>query len=148
MVEPGSRPWESRQWRWIAAGLALAGPSGCAWVPQSRLEECHQYSQTLQAENDRLKDSTLSLRSQNRNLNQRAVEDARRLRVQEDEVERLSQSVTAYQQDRDQLAAAYERLKGEIRSTATASTSVSGSSRPPSEVATAPSAGAGPIGGP
>jgi chemotaxis protein MotB len=93
-------------------GLALAG---CSFVPKSRLDECHRLSQTLQVENNRLRDTSISLRSQNQDLNQRAVEDARRLRVQEEEIQRLVQSVSAYQEDREQLAAAFDRIKSQIR---------------------------------
>jgi chemotaxis protein MotB len=102
---------------WIALGIALCGPglAGCSFVPKSRLDECHHLSQTLQAENNRLRDTAISLRSQNQDLNQRAVEDARRLRVQEEEIQRLVQSVSAYQEDRDQLAAAFDRIKSQIR---------------------------------
>jgi chemotaxis protein MotB len=98
-------------------GLCALGVSGCSLVEKSRLDDCHRLSQTLQAENTRLKDQTVSLRSQNQDLNERAVADARRLRLQEEEIERLAQSVTAYQQDREQLAAAFERMKSQIRST-------------------------------
>jgi chemotaxis protein MotB len=87
-------------------------------VPTSRLDECHRLSQRLQAENNRLKDATVSLRSQNQDLNQRAVDDARRLRVQEEEIQRLVQSVTAYQDDRDKFTAAFERIKAQIRTSA------------------------------
>jgi chemotaxis protein MotB len=91
--------------------LALAG---CGLVPSSRLDDCHRLSQTLQAENSRLKDTTISLRSQNQDLNQRAEEDARRLRLQDEEIQRLVQSVSAYQEERDQLTSAFERIKRQI----------------------------------
>jgi chemotaxis protein MotB len=102
---------------WIAMGIGLCGLGlgGCIFVPKSRLDECHRLSQTLQAENNRLRDTSISLRSQNQDLNQRAVEDARRLRVQEEEIQRLVQSVSAYQEDREQLAAAFDRIKSQIR---------------------------------
>jgi chemotaxis protein MotB len=100
----------------MGAGLCGLVLAGCSFVPKSRLDECHRLSQTLQAENDRLKDTTISLRSQNQDLNQRAVDDARRHRVQEEEIQRLVQSVSAYQEDRDKLAAAFERIKSQIRS--------------------------------
>ena len=116
MVEPSWRPRAKRRWVAIgASGFAGLGLAGCSFVPKSRLDECHRLSQTLQAENDRLKDTTVSLRSQNQDLNQRAVDDARRLRVQEEEIQRLVQSVSAYQEDRDKLAAAFERIKSQIR---------------------------------
>jgi chemotaxis protein MotB len=99
----------------LAIALGSVAQSACSIIPSSRLDECRRLSQTLQAENSRLKDTAVSLRSQNQDLNQRAVEDARRLRVQEDEIQRLVQSVSAYQQDREQLAAAFERLKRQIQ---------------------------------
>jgi chemotaxis protein MotB len=99
----------------LGLGLVLCGLAGCSFVPQARLDDCHRLSQTLQAENARLKDTTVSLRSQNQDLNQRAVDDARRLRLQEEEIQRLAESVTAYQEERDQLAAAFERIKSQIR---------------------------------
>jgi len=120
----------------VTAGVGLCGLAlaGCNVVPSTRLEDCRRLSQTLQTENARLKDSTVSLRTQNQDLNQRALDEARRLRLQEEEIERLSQSVTAYQAERDQFAAAYERLKGEVRAsttaTATASTGRVGRSDP------------------
>src|SRR4051794_6222803 len=108
--------WWTRTPRILAAGgVGLWGLAGCSYVPKARLDECHRLSQTLQAENDRLKDTTISLRSQNQDLNQRAVDDARRHRVQEEEIQRLVQSVSAYQDDRDKLAVAFERIKSQIR---------------------------------
>jgi chemotaxis protein MotB len=117
MVEPSGCLRTTRLWIVARVALCALGLAGCSLVEKSRLDDCHRLSQTLQAENTRLKDQTISLRSQNQDLNQRAVADARRLRLQDEEIERLVQSVTAYQQDREQLAAAFERLKGQIRST-------------------------------
>jgi chemotaxis protein MotB len=118
MVEASrySQPGSSRVATFLAVWLGGLGLAGCSVVPKSRLDECHRLSQTLQAENNRLRDTTISLRSQNQDLNQRAVEDARRLRTQDEEIERLVQSVSAYQEDRDQLAAAFERIKSQVRS--------------------------------
>jgi chemotaxis protein MotB len=116
MVEPSWCHRAKRRYVAIGVGLCGLGLAGCSFVPTSRLDECHRLSQTLQAENNRLKDTTISLRSQNQDLNQRAVDDARRHRVQEEEIQRLVQSVSAYQGDRDKLAVAFERLKSQIRS--------------------------------
>jgi chemotaxis protein MotB len=120
MVEPscGSRP--TRLLVAIALGVGCGSLAGCSFVPRSRLDECHRLSQTLQAENDRLKDTTVTLRSQNQDLNQRAMDDGRRLRLQEEEVQRLVQSVSAYQQERDQLAAAFARIQSQVRTAAAA----------------------------
>src|SRR4051812_49652217 len=119
--------WRARTKRLLGAVAIVAasaggagGLPGCSFVPRSRLDECRRLSQTLQAEKDRLKDTAVSLRSQNQDLNQRAEDDARRIRLQEEEVQRLVQSVSAYQEEREQLAAAFERLKGQVRRTAPA----------------------------
>lgn len=89
--------------------------SGCSFVPKSKLEECHRVSQNLRADNNRLKDVALDLRSQNQDLSQRAVEDARRLSAQDEAVERLERSVAAYQSERDKMAAAFEAVKRQVR---------------------------------
>ena len=99
--------------------MAVACPSaGCSFVPTSRLDDCHKLSQTLQAENSRLKDLALKYRSQNRDLTQRAVDDADRLRKQDEAIARLEQSVQAYQDEREQMAAALERIKGQVQASA------------------------------
>jgi chemotaxis protein MotB len=117
MVEPS---WLWRVlWRLVLGGLGLGlglgGLAGCSLVPKSRLDDCRRLSQTLQSENARLKDVTLSLRSQNQDLTQRAVDDARQLKVQGEAVQRLERSVLAYQAERDQLAAAFERMKRDLQ---------------------------------
>ena len=115
MVEP---PWIGRA-ALLVVGMAAACPSaGCSFVPTSRLDDCHKLSQTLQTENSRLKDLTLKYRSQNRDLTQRAVDDADRLRKQDEAVARLEQSVQAYQDEREQMASALERIKGQIQASA------------------------------
>ena len=102
--------------RWLMVA-SCAGPlAGCAVVPKSRLDECHQLSRNLQAQNAQLKDKELGLRSQNQDLAQRAVDDALRLKLRDEEVERLTQSVHAYQQEREQLAAAVERIRRQFQS--------------------------------
>lgn len=115
MVEP---PWIGRA-ALLMVGIAAAFPSaGCSLVPTSRLDDCHKLSQTLQTENSRLKDLALKHRSQNRDLTQRAVDDADRLRKQDEAIARLEQSVQAYQDEREQMAAAFERIKGKIQAAA------------------------------
>ena len=58
--------------------------------------------------------SGLSLQSQNRDYADRAVNDLRRLTAREQAIERLEQSVQAYQDDRERLAAAYEQLTASL----------------------------------
>ena len=84
--------------------------AGCAVVPRSRMDECQKLTQSLRADNGRLKDRVLALQVQNRDYAERAVDDARRLAVQDEAIERLEHSVQAYQDDRTRLEAAYKQL--------------------------------------
>jgi chemotaxis protein MotB len=122
-----------RRWwaRWPLA-LAVAGPAaGCSLVPKSRLDECHQLSRNLQATNAQLKDTVLGLRSQNQDLAQRAVDDARRLRTRDEEVERLTESAHAYQKEREEMAAAVERMRRQFEAAGSSPSAVAdGSTRP------------------
>ena len=62
------------------AALAVAfGLAGCAMVPKSRLDDCAKVAQALRAENAQLKDTALSLRGENADLSQRAVDDGRKI---------------------------------------------------------------------
>jgi chemotaxis protein MotB len=119
MVEPndGTRR-QSRKIRAstaIGAVLAALQASGCSLIPKGKLDECHRVTQTLRAENSRLKDVALDLRAQNQDLSQRAVDDANRIAAQEEAVERMEKSVQAYQAEREQLAAALEVIKRQVR---------------------------------
>ena len=90
----------------LGAGLA----PGCAIVPRDRLEETRRLTESLRTENARLKDEVLGLKAQNQDLADRALDDLRRLTARDEAVERLRQSVQAYQDDRDRLDASYRRL--------------------------------------
>ncbi|WP_406695203.1 OmpA family protein [Singulisphaera sp. Ch08] len=114
MVEPS---WPLRATRLLAFGLAGL-LTGCSFVPRSRLEDCHKLSQTLEADKARLNDTLLSQRSQYSELLQRADDDARRLLTQDNEVKRLRGTVQAYQDERDQLAADYARVKNLLQASA------------------------------
>jgi chromosome segregation ATPase len=89
--------------------------SGCSMVPRTELADCAQRCRVLQAESGQLKDELLSLRSQNRDLSQRAVDDSKRLQTLEEANRRLEEHITGYQQDRDTIAAAYEKLQAQLR---------------------------------
>ena len=56
----------------------------------------------------------LALRSQNQDLSERAVDDARRLALLETANERLETSVQAYQDERMRLEAAYKELRASL----------------------------------
>jgi chemotaxis protein MotB len=111
MVEPSRR---TRLAFWLGLGWVVFLP-GCGLVPRARVDDCHKLTQTLRSENDRLKDTELSLRAQNQDLTQRAVDDARKLGLQEEALQRLERSVLSYQDERDKMALAFQRLKSEIQ---------------------------------
>jgi hypothetical protein len=92
--------------------------AGCSFVPQSRLDDCHLRSQALQSETARLKDEAFSLRNQNRDLTQRALDDAHRVRALEEANQRLERTVTAYQEERDKMVEAFDQLNRQIQAAA------------------------------
>lgn len=105
-------------WTWAILGLTAPWSlTGCAFVPKSQLEECHRVSRSLEVETARLKDSVLTLRGENRDLSQRAIDDAQRIASLEEANKGLEKSVVAYQQDRDRIAAGYNRLKSQLQET-------------------------------
>jgi len=107
-------------------GRAIARPlilgililnSGCGIVPRAQMDECQRIGQTLRSENARLKDRVLALRSQNQDYADRAVDDSRRLAIQDEAIERLEHSVQAYQDERARLEAAYKQLASSLDAT-------------------------------
>ena len=102
----------------LAAALALAGAllgPGCAFVPKSRFDEAQKLVQSLRSENAQLKDSTLTLKVQNQDLAQRAVDDAKAIRALEVANDQYERSIQGYQDEREQLQAAFRELKGQVR---------------------------------
>ena len=95
---------------WFVVVLVLTVISGCAIVPRSRMDECQKLTQSLRADNARLKDRLLAVQGQNRDYAERAVDDAHRLAIQDEAIERLEHSVQAYQDERTRLEAAYKQL--------------------------------------
>lgn len=110
MGEPVRRRWMVGVGVGVFALLAAGSLPGCALVPSGRLEESQKLAQSLRSENARLTDEVLVLKTQNRDYADRALDDLRRLTARDEAIERLEQSVRAYQDDRDRLAAAYRRL--------------------------------------
>jgi hypothetical protein len=109
----------------LAAGML----PGCAMVPRERLDESQRLAQSLRTENARLKDQVLGLQAQNQDYADRALDDLRRLTARDEAIERLEQSVQAYQDDRDRLAGAYRRLAVSLGRTTEDSTPESTSAR-------------------
>ena len=108
--------------RLAAAVIAAVALPACAVVPRSQLDESLQITRSLRAENARLKDLALNLQVQNRDASDRALDDLRRLAARDEAIERLRQSVQHYQDDRDRLEAAYQRLAASLGETSDAAT--------------------------
>jgi hypothetical protein len=126
--------------RLMFAFVLIAGP-GCTIVPRSRMDECQRLAQTLRSENARLKDRYLAVQGQNRDYAERAVDDGKRLTIQDEAIERLEHSVQAYQDERTRLEAAYHQLAtslGVAESTADGRQSPAVSKSAPSEQRDAP----------
>ncbi len=101
----------------LAAALAacvLSAP-GCAFVPKSRFDDAQKLVKSLRTENAQLKDSTLTLKVQNQDLAQRAVDDAQAIHALEVANGQYERSIENYQQEREQLRSAFEELKGQVR---------------------------------
>jgi len=103
----------------LAAALVVLGTTllvpGCAFVPKSRFDEAQKLVQSLRSENAQLKDSTLTLKVQNQDLAQRAVDDGKTIRALEVANGQYERSIQGYQEEREQLQSAFQELKGRPR---------------------------------
>lgn len=109
----------SRRIGWAALAL-LAGPGiaplpGCGFVPRSRLDDAARLVQGLRTENAQLKDANLGLKTQNQDLAQRAVDDARAIEALEATNAQYERSIAEYQDDRQRMRAAFGDLKDSVR---------------------------------
>ena len=112
-------PGESRRALLVVLCVFVASATGCGLVPRSRVDECHRVAQTLRADNHRLEDVALDLRAQNQDLTHRAIDDARRIAIQDEAVDRLEKSVLGYQAEREEITRELEVLARQVRRLAT-----------------------------
>jgi uncharacterized protein YhaN len=89
---------------------------GCAFVPKTRLDDAQKVVQNLRTQNAQLKDVTVTLKSQNQDLTQRAIDDGRSIRALEAANEQYERSIQGYQEDREQYQAAFRDLKARVGS--------------------------------
>ena len=103
----------------VAALLIVSGAiaPGCAFVPKSRLDDAQKLVRSLRTDNAQLKDVAVSLKAQNQDLAQRAVDDARALQALETANDQYAKSIEGYQEDREQYQAAFREIKGRVGST-------------------------------
>ncbi len=97
---------------------------GCASVPASEMEVCRKQNQALQAQLAQTKDLAARLRTQNRDMAARAVEDARRMADLEQANDHFEKSLATYQEERDQYAAALDEIRRDVAAGTTKSSTV------------------------
>ena len=102
-----------RRWLWTIALLAAAG---CASAPRAQLDEARGQVHALRTELAQAKDVAAKLRTQNRDVASRTVDDSGRLAALEEANARLERSVAAYQEEREQYAAALDQIKRDVAS--------------------------------
>jgi chemotaxis protein MotB len=107
MVKPAQKPVAIAR----LAPLLAAVATGCALVPKSRLDDAAKVTQTLRAENAQLRDQTLRLRSENQDLSERALGDARKIAALERGNDRLQESVQGYIDERENLVEKFQQYK-------------------------------------
>ncbi len=98
----------------VIGAFVLLAP-GCAFVPKARFDEAQKVVQTLRAENTQLKDSALTLKVQNQDLAQRAIDDDKALRALEAANTQYEKSIQAYQDEREELQSAFRVLKNQVQ---------------------------------
>ena len=116
-----------RSSRLVRARLALAVLTmsnigiGCALAPKSQLEDARKRVQSLQADNQRLREVALNIRGRNRELAQRAIDDARLLQAREDAVREYETSLAAARADREELLGLVDEIRTQVRSASSGS---------------------------
>lgn len=93
--------------------LTNAGCSSWPWASGSR--DAERLTRVIHAENARLKDVVVQLRSSNEDMAQRSLDDAARIARLEDENERFRSSIGAYQSERERMARSFQNLQEQVR---------------------------------
>lgn len=107
---------EKRTWIFACAATMLVVMPGCSsWPWKSGSRDAERLTRVIHAENARLKDVVVQLRSSNEDMAQRALDDASRIARLEDENERFRSSIAAYQSERERMARSFQTLQEQVR---------------------------------
>lgn len=101
-------------WSMLVLACAAAGAGCNQFGPRQRLDESRRTIQALRSENDRLQDQLLTLRNENQDLSERAVDDGRRIAALAESVGDYRSSIHAYQAERDELKNSYRELRDSL----------------------------------
>ena len=101
----------------LLPALALGLP-GCGVVPTTRLDDAKKVVQGLRSENAQLKDWSLRLADQDRDLTDRAVDDGQRIRALEQSNGELQASVDSYQREVQAMRSDYAQIVRQVRAAA------------------------------
>lgn len=93
--------------------MTHAGCSSWPWASGSR--DAERLTRVIHAENARLKDVVVQLRSSNEDMAQRALDDAARIARLEGENEQFRSSIGAYQSERERMARSFQNLQEQVR---------------------------------
>ena len=100
----------------IGLFLLVFTNSGCsAWSWKGGSQDGERLTRVIHAENARLKDLVVQLRSSNEDMAQRALDDSARIAKLEEENQTLTTSVAAYQSERERMAKAFQNLQQQVQ---------------------------------
>ncbi len=118
MPESWKNHRHTRKEQVAASGLFLlfVGLSGCSsWPGQSGGKDSERLTRVIHAENSRLKDLVVQLRSSNEDMAQRSLDDSTRIARLEDENQAFRISVAAYQSERERMAKSFQNLQQQVQ---------------------------------
>lgn len=110
--------------------LLVLMTSGCStWSWQGQFKDGERLTRVIHAENARLKDLVVQLRSSNEDMAQRALDDSARIAKLEEENQVLTGSVASYQSERERMAKAFQNLQQQVQVALTDRSVVAASTR-------------------
>lgn len=96
--------------------FVLCSSSGCSsWPWKAGGRDAERLTRVIHAENARLKDVVVQLRSSNEDMAQRSLDDASRIARLEEENEQFRMSIAAYQTERERMARSFQSLQEQVR---------------------------------
>ena len=90
--------------------------SGCSYLPsQIGGTDAERLTRVIHAENARLKDLVVQLRSRSEDMSQRSLDDAARIARLDEENQVFRTSLAAYQSERERMAKSFQNLQQQVQ---------------------------------